>query len=152
MPRSAIMITKSLRLNLKLVYQLTQRMMIWPSKCRPLNSASIGPKGRILPSSAIGSVCTRALSAPRSPWQRAYVERLIGSIRRECLDHIIIFGERSLRRALASYASYYHSWRTHLSLGKDAPQFRRMQPSAEGQVVEIREVGGLHHHYERRAA
>src|SRR5437762_8378466 len=59
MPRSAIMITKSLRLNLKLVYQLTQRMMIWPSKCRPLNSASIGPKGRILPSSAIGSVCTR---------------------------------------------------------------------------------------------
>src|SRR5881392_198766 len=62
MPRSAIMITKSLRLNLKLVYQLTQRMMIWPSKCRPLNSASIGPKGRILPSSAIGSVCTRALS------------------------------------------------------------------------------------------
>src|SRR5205823_660796 len=60
MPRSAIMITKSLRLNLKLVYQLTQRMMIWPSKCRPLNSASIGPKGRILPSSAIGSVCTRA--------------------------------------------------------------------------------------------
>src|SRR5205814_525818 len=61
MPRSAIMITKSLRLNLKLVYQLTQRMMIWPSKCRPLNSASIGPKGRILPSSAIGSVCTRAI-------------------------------------------------------------------------------------------
>src|SRR5207248_2435188 len=63
MPRSAIMITKSLRLNLKLVYQLTQRMMIWPSKCRPLNSASIGPKGRILPSSAIGSVCTRAGAA-----------------------------------------------------------------------------------------
>src|SRR5437763_4012085 len=62
MPRSAIMITKSLRLNLKLVYQLTQRMMIWPSKCRPLNSASIGPKGRILPSSAIGSVYTRTPS------------------------------------------------------------------------------------------
>jgi transposase InsO family protein len=94
----------------------------------------------------------QVVSAPRSPWQRGYVERLIGSIRRECLDHIIIFGERSLRRALASYASYYHSWRTHLSLGKDAPQFRRTQPSAEGQVVEIRELGGLHHHYERRAA
>jgi transposase InsO family protein len=94
----------------------------------------------------------QVLSAPRSPWQRAYVERLIGSIRRECLDHIIIFGERSLHRALASYLSYYHSWRTHLSLGKDAPQFRRTQPPAEGKVVEIREVGGLHHHYERRAA
>src|SRR3954463_13039146 len=84
--------------------------------------------------------------------QRAYVERLIGSLRRECLDHIIVFGERSLRRALASYVSYYHSWRTHLSLGKDAPQFRRTQACAEGKVVEIREVGGLHHHYERQAA
>jgi len=94
----------------------------------------------------------QVLSAPRSPWQRAYVERLIGSIRRECLDHIIVLGERSVRRALASYVSYFHSWRTHLSLGKDAPQFRRTQLSAEGKVVEIREVGGLHHHYERRAA
>jgi putative transposase len=92
------------------------------------------------------------LSAPRSPWQRAYVERLIGSVRRECLDHVIVFGERSLRRALASYVSYYHSWRTHLSLGKDAPQHRRTQACAEGKVVEIREVGGLHHHYERQAA
>jgi transposase InsO family protein len=94
----------------------------------------------------------QVLSAPRSPWQRAYVERLIGSLRRECLDHMIVFGERSLRRALASYVSYYHSWRTHLSLGKDAPQFRRTQACAEGKVVEIREVGGLHHHYERQAA
>jgi len=92
------------------------------------------------------------LSAPRSPWQRAYVERLIGSIRRECLDHIIVFGERSLDRRLASYASDYHNWCTHLSLGKDAPHFRRVQAPAEGQVVEIREVGGLHHHYELRAA
>jgi putative transposase len=94
----------------------------------------------------------QVLSAPRSPWQRAYVERLIGSLRRECLDHIIVFGERSLRRALASYASYYHSWRTPLSLGQDAPPFRPTQSAAEGKVVEIREVGGLHHHYERRAA
>jgi putative transposase len=94
----------------------------------------------------------QVLSAPRSPWQRAYVERLIGSIRRECLDYVIVFGERSLHRALASYTSYYHNWRTHLSLGKDAPRSRRIQSSAEGKVVEIREVGGLHHHYERRAA
>src|SRR4051794_596413 len=94
----------------------------------------------------------QVLSAPRSPWQRAYVERLIGSLRRECLDHVIVFGERSLRRALASYVSYYHSWRTHLSLGKDAPQFRRTQACAEGKLVEFREVRGLHHHYERQAA
>ena len=94
----------------------------------------------------------QVLSAPRSPWQRAYVERLMGSIRRECLDHLIVFGERSLHRTLASYASYYHNWRTHLSLGKESPQSRRIQASAEGKVVEIREVGGLHHHYERRAA
>src|SRR4051794_35605093 len=94
----------------------------------------------------------QVLSAPRSPWQRAYVERVIGTIRRECLDHVIVFNERSLRRALTSYVSYYHSWRTHLSLGKDAPQFRRTQACAEGKVVEIREVGGLHHHYERQAA
>ena len=91
------------------------------------------------------------LSAPRSPWQRAYVERVIGTLRRECLDHVIVFGERTLHRTLASYASYYHDWRTHLSLGKDAPKSRRIQASAEGKVVEIREVGGLHHHYERRA-
>ena len=94
----------------------------------------------------------QVLSAPRSPWQRAYVERLIGSIRRECLDHVIVFGERSLHRTLTAYCAYYHSWRTHLSLGKDAPQSRRIQPPAEGAVVELREVGGLHHHYERRAA
>ena len=64
----------------------------------------------------------QVLSASRSPCQRAYVERLMGSIRRECLDHVIVFEERSLRRALASYVSCYHSWRTHLSLSKDAPQ------------------------------
>ena len=94
----------------------------------------------------------QVLSAPRSPWQRAYIERLIGSIRRECLDHVIVFGEGSLHRTLTSYFAYYHGWRTHLSLAKDAPQARRIQPSNEGEVVEIREVGGLHHHYERRAA
>jgi putative transposase len=94
----------------------------------------------------------QVLSAPRSPWQRAYVERVIGTIRRECLDHIIVFGERSLRRTMHSYCAYYHQWRTHLSLGKDAPQRRRAQLPGEGQVIEFPEVGGLHHHYERRAA
>jgi putative transposase len=91
----------------------------------------------------------QVLSAPRSPWQRAYVERLIGSIRRECLDHVVVFSESSLRRTLTAYGGYYHHWRTHLSLGKDAPPSRRAQLVTEGQVVEMAEVGGLHHRYER---
>jgi transposase InsO family protein len=94
----------------------------------------------------------QVLSAPRSPWQRAYVERVIGSIRRECLDHIVVFGEQSLRRTLSSYFAYYHRWRTHLSLGKDTPEPRRTQPRREGHVIERPEVGGLHHHYERHSA
>jgi len=92
------------------------------------------------------------LSAPRSLWQRAYVERVIGTIRRECLDHVIVFSEGSLRRTLTAYFSYYHQWRTHLWLDKDALQPRKRQRTLEGRVVKIREVGGLHHHYERRAA
>ena len=92
------------------------------------------------------------LSAPRSPWQRAYVERVIGSIRRECLDHVIIFNEGGLRRMLSSYFSYYHRTRPHLSLEKDAPEPRAVQPPELGRVVAIPQVGGLHHRYERRAA
>jgi len=92
------------------------------------------------------------LSAPRSPWQRAYVERVIGSIRRECLDHIIVFQESSLRRTLNSYFDYYHRSRTHLSLGKDSPEPRPIQPPKMGSVVAVPQVGGLHHRYERRAA
>jgi transposase InsO family protein len=92
------------------------------------------------------------LSAPRSPWQRAYVERVIGSIRRECVDHVIVFSEASLRRILVAYFAYYHEWRTHLSLDKDTPESRPIQPPQMGPVVEFPAVGGLHHHYERRAA
>jgi len=92
------------------------------------------------------------LSAPRSPWQRAYVERVIGSIRRECLDHVIVLHESSLRRTLKSYVEYYHRSRTHLSLGKDAPEPRAIQPPELGCVVAVPQVGGLHHRYERRAA
>ena len=92
------------------------------------------------------------LSAPRSPWQRAYVERVIGSIRRECLDHIIVFQESSLRRTLNSYFDYYHRSRTHLSLGKDSPEPRPIQPPKMGSVVAVPQVGGLHHRYQRRAA
>jgi len=92
------------------------------------------------------------LSAPRSPWQRAYVERVIGSIRRECLDHLIVFNEVSLRRTLRSYFQYYHKSRTHLSLGKDSPEPRPIQAVEMGRVVAVPQVGGLHHRYERRAA
>src|SRR4029077_14244164 len=92
------------------------------------------------------------LTAPQSPWQNPYVERLIGSIRRECLDHVIVLNEAGLRRVLKSYFDYYERSRTHLSLGKDAPISRPIQPAAMGRVVEIPEVGGLHHRYERRAA
>ena len=91
------------------------------------------------------------LSAPASPWQRAYVERLIGSIRRDCLN-VIILGERHLRAILKSYLHYYHRSRTHLAVGKDAPEPRMVQPPELGDVVELPEVGGLHHRYERRAA
>jgi transposase InsO family protein len=92
------------------------------------------------------------VTAPRSPWQNPYVERVIGSIRRECLDHIVIFNERHLRRVLSSYADYYHRTRTHLSLDKDCPDSRPIQHRSVGRVVAIPRVGGLHHHYERLAA
>jgi transposase InsO family protein len=92
------------------------------------------------------------LTAPRSPWQNPYAERLVGSFRRECLNHVIVLGERHLRRILAAYLSYYHKSRTHLSLGKDAPEGRAVQRPPMGNVVELPEVGGLHHRYERRAA
>ena len=89
------------------------------------------------------------LSAPRSPWQRAYVERVIGSIRRECLDHLIVLNQESLRRTLRSYLSYYHRSRLHLSLERDSPESRAVQ--SIGRVVAFPEVGGLHHRYERVA-
>ncbi len=92
------------------------------------------------------------LSAPRSPWQRAYVERVIGTIRRECLDHVIVFNEASLYRHVKSFVAYYHESRTHLSLGKDSPQSRVVQPPELGRVVAVPQVGGLHHRYERHAA
>ena len=92
------------------------------------------------------------LTAPRSPWQNAYVERLIGSLRRECLDHIVVFNESSLRQILKAYFEYYEHSRTHLALEKDAPESRAIQPPEDGIVVELPQVGGLHHRYERRAA
>ena len=90
--------------------------------------------------------------AAQSPGQNAYAERLIGSIRRDCLDHVIALSQEHLRRILRSYFGYYHDWRTHLSLDMDCPEPRAVQPAEAGEIIEIREVGGLHHHDERRAA
>ena len=103
-----------------------------------------------------GAVVTRRLRAmgirdkpiaPASPWQNGFAERLIGSIRRECLDHVIVLGEAHLRRILKCYARYYNETRTHLALDKDAPASRPVQRTG---VISSRAIlGGLHHHYAR---
>ena len=100
------------------------------------------------------------LTAQRSPWQNPFAERLVGSIRRECLDHVTrlqpgcrnVCNERSLRRTLQNYFAYYQRSRTHLALGKESPEPRAVAPPEQGRVVAIPQVGGLHHRYQRRAA
>ena len=93
-------------------------------------------------------------TAPRSPWQNPFVERLIGSTRRDCLDHVIVLNESHLKRVLSSYFDYYHDDRTHYSLGKDTPCLRPVQskPVKGGRVIEMPRVGGLHHRYEWKKA
>lgn len=90
------------------------------------------------------------ITAPRSPWQNAFVERLIGSIRRECLNHVVVLNQRHLRHLLKNYLTYYHRSRTHLALAKDAPEPRAIM--RRGEIIAIPQVGGLHHRYERCAA
>ena len=90
--------------------------------------------------------------AARSPWQSPYVEQLIGSVRRECLYNVVVLSERHLRRILNDYFSHYHRWRCHQSLEMDCPEPRPVQPPDLGEVVEVREAGGLYRHYERLAA
>src|SRR6266478_394048 len=106
--------------------------------------------------SAYGDIVVRRLRAmgirdrptgPRSPWQNGYCERLIGSIRRDCLDHVVVFGEQHLRHLLRSYQKYYNEARTHLSLHKDAPIPRTVQ--SVGQTLAVPILGGLHHQYIR---
>jgi transposase InsO family protein len=91
------------------------------------------------------------LIAPRSPWQNPYDERLIGNIRRECLDHLVIFHKQHLKRVLTRYFASYHRWRTHLSLAMDCPEPRSILDADRGRVIVVPEVGELHHH-ERRVA
>jgi transposase InsO family protein len=115
---------------------------------RDRDSAYGADFGRLLNDVGIEEIVT----APRAPWQNPFVERLIGTLRRECLDHVIVWNERSLRRTLGLYLDYYHHWRTHLSLHKDAPETRATQSREIGPVIEDARVDGLHHTYERRAA
>src|SRR5262245_53833337 len=98
---------------------------------------------------ALGIKEVRAAAA--SLWQRAFVERLIGSIRRECLDHMIVLDQSHLRRILRSYFSYYHESRTHLSLKRNSPIPREVEPPGRGRVISVPQVGGLHHRYQRCA-
>ena len=91
-------------------------------------------------------------TAPRSPWQNAYVERVIGSIRRECLDHVIVVNAASLHRVPTNYITHYMRSRTHLALDKDTPITRPVSKPSTGRIVTTPEVGGLHHRYDRIAA
>jgi len=91
------------------------------------------------------------VTAPRSPWQSPYVERLIGSIRRECLNHVIVLNERHLRRRLRSYFTYYHDARTHLALATQCPSPRSINTPDQGRIISLPHVGGLHHEYRRAA-
>ena len=124
----------------------------WDSAPRYLLRDRDGVYGTLFGDAARSIGIREILTAAQSPWQNSYVERFIGSIRRECLDHVIVFNEAGLRRVLKSYFDYYDHSRTHLALDRDAPISRKIQPRELGRVVELPEVGGLHHRYERRAA
>jgi hypothetical protein len=96
---------------------------------------------------------TEVLTAPQSPcWQNPFAEKLVGSIRREGLDHVTVLREKHLRRVLESYFDYYLGSRTHPFSAKEAPTTRVVQRPEAGEIVEIPQVGGLHHRYERRTA
>jgi transposase InsO family protein len=99
----------------------------------------------------VGLGLKQKLIAPRSPWQNPMVERIISSIRREMLDHVIVFNEEHLRRILTDYLSYYYRHRTHRSLEMDCPEPRAVEPPDQGKIIELALVGGLHHRYTRQA-
>ena len=122
------------------------------AKCRLCQRAQYAIFGSEFRNDVKAMGIKEVLSAPRSPWQRAYVERVIGTIRRECLDHVIVLNEASLYRHVKSFLAYYHESRTHLSLAKDGPEVGPVHSPERGAVVAIPKVGGLHHRYERRAA
>ncbi len=124
----------------------------WRTAPRYLLRDRDGVYGQTFQQRVAGLGLAQVLTPPRSPWQNPFAERLIGSIRWECLDHVIVCSEEHLRRILARYVDYYHRWRTPLSLAMDAPDRRPVQRPDQGAIIAVPEVGGLHYHYERRAA
>jgi putative transposase len=98
-----------------------------------------------------GMAIREVLTAPRAPWQNPFVERVIGSIRRECLDHVLVLNERHLRRLLRAYVAYYNGSRPHQALENNSPIPREVQPPSRGRIRAVPEVGGLHHRYQRVA-
>ena len=122
----------------------------WDTAPRYMIRDRDGVYGKAARERLAGMGITEVLTAP--PWQSPYVERVIGSIRRECLDHVIVLNEHHLRRILVSYLDYYHRSRCHLSLDKDAPYGQPVRPLGRGEIVAFPQVGGLHYRYERLAA
>ena len=111
-----------------------------------LGARDLGSGGAAFAPSERANKSNRPIS-PRSPWQDPYIERVIGTLWRDCLDHVLILGERHLRRVLTLYSLYYNETRTHLGLSKDAPRRRAVQRS--GTIVTARVLSGLHHRYVR---
>ena len=134
------------------VAQQIREAFPWDTAPRYLIRDRDGAYGQSFRSTVMAVGVEEVITAPRSPWQNPYVEPLIGSVRRECLDQVIILDERHLQRILGSYLDYYHGSRTHLSLGKDSPDGRPAQSVGSRTVVSLPKVGGLHHRYERLAA
>ena len=134
------------------VVQQYREAFPWDTAPQYLIRDRYGAYGQSFRSTVMAVGVEEVVNAPRSPWQNPYVERLISSVRRECLDHVIILNERHLRCILDPYLDYYHGSRTHLSLGKDSPDGRPAQSAGSGTVVSLPQVGGLHHRYERLAA
>ena len=134
------------------VAQQIRKAFPWDTAPRNLIRDRDGAYGQSFRSTVIAMGVEEVVTDSRSPWQNPYVERLIDIVRRECPDHLIILNERHLRHILGSYLDYYHGSRTHLSLGKDTPDGRSVQPERSGKAVSLPKVGGLHHRYERFAA
>ena len=131
--------------------QLTEAFP-WDTAPRYLPRDRDAAYGSVFSKRSAAMVITEVVTAPRSPWQNAYVERVIGSIRQECLDHLVIFDEHHLRPVRSSYVDYYHRTRTHLGLEKDCPDPRQIQLRPNDRVIAIPQVRGLHHRYQRLAA
>ncbi len=132
--------------------QQLRQALPWDSAPRHVIGDRDGAYGAAFRATVKAMDIEEVVTAPRSPWQSPYVERIIGSIRRECLNHVIVLNDRHLRRILSCYLDYYHRSRTHLSLGKDSPEPRSARSPGPGKIVAFPQVGGLHHRYERLAA